>query len=176
MIPEEQKIERMIAVAHMYYEEDMNQNQIAKKLGISRPLVSVLLKEAKACGIVKTTINDININREKITRFLKERLFLKQVILVPDGANDGETNRSVASEAYFKCFSEKNAPKKGNAVHRMLSVTAFPILCWYPRPESNRQRCFRRALLYPFNYGDILNYRVAVGKWTSGSALLKQHF
>ena len=48
MIPEEQKIERMIAVARMYYEEDMNQNQIAKKLGISRPLVSVLLKEAKA--------------------------------------------------------------------------------------------------------------------------------
>ena len=72
MIPEEQKIERMIAVARMYYEEDMNQNQIAKKLGISRPLVSVLLKEAKACGIVKTTINDININREKITRFLKD--------------------------------------------------------------------------------------------------------
>lgn len=113
MIPEEQKIERMIVVAHMYYEEDMNQNQIAKKLGISRPLVSVLLKEAKACGIVKITINDININREKITRFLKERFFLKQVILVPDGANDGETDRSVASEAYFKCFSEKNAPKNG---------------------------------------------------------------
>ena len=29
------------------------------------------------------------------------------------------------------------------------------VLYWYPRAESNRQRCFRRALLYPFNYGDI---------------------
>ena len=31
------------------------------------------------------------------------------------------------------------------------------VICWYPRAESNRQLCFRRALLYPFNYGDILN-------------------
>ena len=26
---------------------------------------------------------------------------------------------------------------------------------WYPRAESNRQLCFSRALLDPFNYGDI---------------------
>lgn len=35
----------------------MTQNEIAKKLGISRPLVSILLTEARACGVVTITIN-----------------------------------------------------------------------------------------------------------------------
>ncbi|MBQ8564035.1 MAG: winged helix-turn-helix transcriptional regulator, partial [Firmicutes bacterium] len=79
MIPAEQKIERMITVAHMYYENDMTQSQIAKALGISRPLVSVLLTEAKSCGIVKITINDISVNQEKMAKQLKERFLLKHV-------------------------------------------------------------------------------------------------
>lgn len=57
MIPPEKKIERMVNVARLYYEENMTQNEIAKKLGISRPLVSILLTEARACGVVTITIN-----------------------------------------------------------------------------------------------------------------------
>ena len=111
MIPAEEKIERMIAVARMYYEHDMNQSQIAKALGISRPLVSVLLTEAKACGIVTITINDINMNTEKLAKCLKDRFLLKNVILVPDEVVAGETNLSVARTAYQYCFDKKNAEK-----------------------------------------------------------------
>lgn len=111
MRSEEQKIERMITVARMYYEKDMNQSQIAKELGISRPLVSVLLTEAKACGIVKITINDIGVNREKMAKYLKERFSLNHVILVSDGNNDGKTNQAVAAEAFFYCFAARNANK-----------------------------------------------------------------
>lgn len=57
MIPPEKKIERMVNVARLYYEQNMTQNEIAKELGISRPLVSILLTEARACGIVTITIN-----------------------------------------------------------------------------------------------------------------------
>ena len=89
MIPAEEKIERMTAVARMYYEYDMNQSQIAKALGISRPLVSVLLSEAKACGIVTITINDITMNTEKMEERLKTRFLLHDVILVPDEAVAG---------------------------------------------------------------------------------------
>ena len=46
MIPPEKKIERMVNVARLYYEQNMTQNEIAKELGISRPLVSILLTEA----------------------------------------------------------------------------------------------------------------------------------
>lgn len=111
MIPAEEKIERMTTVARMYYEHDMNQSQIAKALGISRPLVSVLLSEAKACGIVTITINDINMNTEKLADCLKKRFLLKNVILVPDEAVAGETNLSIARTAYGYCFDKKNADK-----------------------------------------------------------------
>ena len=59
MIPPEKKIERMVNVARLYYEQNMTQNEIAKMLGISRPLVSILLTEARACGVVTITINRV---------------------------------------------------------------------------------------------------------------------
>ena len=34
----------------------------------------------------------------------------------------------------------------------------FPFGFWYSRRESNPQRPLRRGLLYPFNYGSILNF------------------
>lgn len=43
-------------VARLYYEKDRTQNEIAEIYGISRPMVSKLLKEAKEEGIVKITI------------------------------------------------------------------------------------------------------------------------
>ena len=45
-------------VARLYYEKDRTQNEIAGIYGISRPMVSKLLKEAKEEGIVKITILD----------------------------------------------------------------------------------------------------------------------
>ena len=59
MIPPEKKIERMVNVARLYYEQNMTQNEIAKMMGISRPLVSILLTEARACGVVTITINRV---------------------------------------------------------------------------------------------------------------------
>ena len=59
MIPPEKKIERMVNVARLYYEQNMTQNEIAKELGISRPLVSILLTEARACGVVTITIKRV---------------------------------------------------------------------------------------------------------------------
>lgn len=63
MIPPEKKIERMVNVARLYYEQNMTQNEIAKELGISRPLVSILLTEARTCGIVTISINRVEVLR-----------------------------------------------------------------------------------------------------------------
>ena len=59
MIPPEKKIERMVNVARLYYEQNKTQNEIAKELGISRPLVSILLTEARTCGIGTISINRV---------------------------------------------------------------------------------------------------------------------
>ena len=42
MIPADKKTQRMIEVARLYYEGNLSQNEIAKKLDISRPLVSII--------------------------------------------------------------------------------------------------------------------------------------
>ena len=49
---------QLINVAKMYYEGNMTQNDIAKRLGVSRPLVSKMLTKARECGIVSITVND----------------------------------------------------------------------------------------------------------------------
>lgn len=53
-----EKIEKPVTIARLYYEENQNQNQIGKLLGISRPLVSRYLTEAKELGIVKIRIQN----------------------------------------------------------------------------------------------------------------------
>lgn len=104
MIPSNKKIERMIQIARLYYEEDMTQHLIAQKLGISRPLVSQLLTEAKSCGIVTIRINEVE-NREALLKHqLIERFGLTSAVVVPDDSSQEETDRAIASAAYQHCF------------------------------------------------------------------------
>ncbi len=48
---------KLVTVAKMYYEDNLTQSQIAKALGVSRPLISIYLSEAKELGIVDIKIN-----------------------------------------------------------------------------------------------------------------------
>ena len=112
MISQEQKIKRMIEVAQLYYEEDKSQNEIAKELGISRPLVSVILSEAKDRGIVKVTINDIRLSAEQIAERIKNIYKINEITIVPDEENDGLTNMKVAEIAFKQYFSRANDGKR----------------------------------------------------------------
>ena len=109
MIPSNKKIERMIQISRLYYEEDMTQHMIAQKLGISRPLVSQLLTEAKSCGIVSIRISEVE-NREALLRHqLLERFGLSCAVVVPDDSSHEETDRAVAAAAYQFCFQPDSA-------------------------------------------------------------------
>jgi len=48
----------MVQVARMYYENDLNQEDVAQRLNLSRQKVSRLLIEARTHGIVRITIYD----------------------------------------------------------------------------------------------------------------------
>ena len=61
MIPADKRIERLTQVARMYYEQNMNQSEVARALGVSRPLVSVLLSEARECGIVTVSYTHLTL-------------------------------------------------------------------------------------------------------------------
>ena len=53
-----QKRSLLVQVARLYYEQNYNQNEIAKIVNLSRPYISKLLLEAKETGIVQITIKD----------------------------------------------------------------------------------------------------------------------
>ncbi len=111
MIPTEKKIERMISVSRMYCEQNMTQSQIAKAFGISRPLASVLLTEAKECGIVSITINDVENPQQLLSKRLEARFGLKNALVIRDEQSADETDRTVAASAYELCFDGEHSYK-----------------------------------------------------------------
>ena len=106
MIPADKKIERMLNVAHMYYERDMTQNQIAKELGISRPLVSLLLTEARSCGLVTITINDVQSREQLAAKRLESCFGLRRALVQPDAASADATDNATACAAFRLCYEE----------------------------------------------------------------------
>jgi len=89
----------MVKVCEMYYDQDIHQKAIAKSLGISRPTVSRLLKNAKALGIV-----EINIKTLEGTQFIPlERQVKKQFglneVLIVETCQDPEAQKKLVGEA-----------------------------------------------------------------------------
>lgn len=93
------RIKRLIEVASLYYVEDETQSEIAGKYGISRPMVSRLLKEAKEAGIVKISIQPPASEEEVLLAQMKQEFKLKGGALVADGGSDTVTNDELAKAA-----------------------------------------------------------------------------
>jgi deoxyribonucleoside regulator len=82
-------VSKLVQVARLYYVYNLNQQQIADKLGISRPGVSRLLQEARDKGIVHIEIVDIEGIGAGIEKSLQEKFSLKKAVIVPmDGVTD----------------------------------------------------------------------------------------
>lgn len=78
----EAKAKKLVQVARMYYIEGLNQSDIADNMGISRPMVSRLLSEAKEFGVVNITINDPDHINTSLANRIKTKYNLKDIVLV----------------------------------------------------------------------------------------------
>lgn len=84
------RIRLITSIAKLYYIENMNQSEIANLMGVSRPLISKYLTEAKNLGIVKIEIVDLlsepeNKEDDKIDKCKK--FGLKDMTIVPYSSN-----------------------------------------------------------------------------------------
>lgn len=79
--------EVMVQIAKMYYQKNMNQQEIAKEFGWSRSTVSMILSEAKDCGIIEVRIYDPTANDDELSAQMKERFGLKECLVVPTSAS-----------------------------------------------------------------------------------------
>ena len=74
--------EFLARIAYLYYKEDLTQQQIAKQLGLSRPKVARLLKEARRIGIVRIEITQTLPPEQKEAHDLQRLFGLRRAVVV----------------------------------------------------------------------------------------------
>lgn len=79
---EEEKKELLSKVAHMYYNENETQSEIAEHFLTTRFKVSKWIQDARNKGIVEITIHTSNNRNTKLENIFKENFALKNVIIL----------------------------------------------------------------------------------------------
>lgn len=94
-----EKIARLVEVAKMYYLFNYSQQEIAKKLGVSRPTVSRLLDQAKQDGVVHIKICDPTEDVNNLATRVKEAFKLKDCIVTSVPAYEDTHIKAKVGEA-----------------------------------------------------------------------------
>lgn len=92
-----EKTQKLIEVAQMYYEQDLTQSEIADKLHVSRPLVSRMIKEARQHGLVTIHVHKQPSGGGSVLAQLRNQYDLRGGSLVPDADSENSTNRQIAA-------------------------------------------------------------------------------
>lgn len=95
----QEKYRKLAYVASQYYLEGKNQNDIAKELGVSRPLISRMLTEARNAGIVEITVHEPGAKGAELLERLAQTTSVKGGILIDDGEEDRATNLALSKGA-----------------------------------------------------------------------------
>ena len=94
-----EKLQKLAHVAHRYYLEDWKQSDIARELGVSRPLVSRMLREARELGVVKILICPPASDSAALLEQLRLSSSIRDGVLVDDGEDDDATNQLLSQGA-----------------------------------------------------------------------------
>jgi DNA-binding transcriptional regulator LsrR (DeoR family) len=108
---------QLVKVANLYYIDGWTQEQIARKVGVSRPIISKLLQKARDYKVVEVYIKDENVHTVDLEQQLERKYGLKDVIIVSTvGLTPGMIKRAVGlAGAYYlsKCLKKKNVKRLG---------------------------------------------------------------
>lgn len=93
------KRKRLAYVARRYYLEDQKQSDIARELGVSRPMVSRLLAEARALGVVEITVHDPETKTARLMDRLRSISSIQGGVLVEDSGDNDDVNLMLSQGA-----------------------------------------------------------------------------
>lgn len=93
--------QKMTLIAEMYYIHGMSQDDIAKRMGISRPWVSKLLKRAEEEGIVRIEVNSPLSGCPDVEKKLKEKYKINHVSVIKSSMNDSWSSVGHAAANYL---------------------------------------------------------------------------
>lgn len=112
MAVSQDKHKKLAHVARRYYLEDWKQSDIAQELGISRPLVSRMLQEARALGVVEITVHHPNSPSDSPLDRLRLAGHVRGGVLVEDAQEDRLTNQHL-SQAAAQLLGQLNVRRLG---------------------------------------------------------------
>lgn len=125
----------MVKCSQMYYEESLNQADIAEKLQISKSSVSRILSSARDEGIVKIIVNNPLKNQYiKLEKQLEERFNLKEVIIIDSMSNDPEEIKKGLAKAAAEYL--ERIIRDG----QIIGVTMGTTLCKIPMYVKNDKK------------------------------------
>ena len=94
-----EKQKKLAYVARKYYIEDQKQSDIARDLGVSRPLISRMLSEARELGLVEITIHEPGAREARLLERLRLSSSIRGGVLVEEGDSSDATNRLLSQGA-----------------------------------------------------------------------------
>jgi len=77
----------LVHISELYYQQNLNQNEIAKILGVSRPTVSRLLEEARDTGIVEIIVHNPIRKNPDLSAKLRNTFHLREAIVISGNYN-----------------------------------------------------------------------------------------
>ena len=98
-MPETEKLRRLAHVARRYYLEDQKQSDIAAELGVSRPLISRMLSEARELGVVEILIHEPGTRASSLLDRLRMTSSIRGGVLVEAGEDEDTTNQLLSQGA-----------------------------------------------------------------------------
>lgn len=122
-------------IARAYYIDDLTQAQIAKRLGISRPNVSRLLKRAREERIVQITLTPLVRGYTDLEQELEAKYGLDEAIVVPASDYDSplQTARelgAIAADYLVRCLRGKEVLGLSWGTTLLATVDALPAKNW----------------------------------------------
>jgi DNA-binding transcriptional regulator LsrR (DeoR family) len=98
-------VQLVVKVAQMYYLDGLKQEDIAKQIGISRSLISMILTEAKERGIVEITVRDPFLNDDALSRRLAARYPKTSFTVIPTSSRDPAARRKLVAQRAAEVLS-----------------------------------------------------------------------
>jgi lsr operon transcriptional repressor len=80
--------ELLLRVAWFYYKDELTQDEIAKRLSVSRASVGRMLDRARKVGLVSINLNADHLNAFEVSRNLRDTFSLSEALVVPDHATE----------------------------------------------------------------------------------------
>jgi deoxyribonucleoside regulator len=97
--PDAARRDLLVEVAKLYWEQDLSQQEIARKLGVARSSVSGLLKLCRDVGIVEIRVNDDSSHAAQCRRELCSRFDLADAVIVPSAPDPVQARGHVGMAA-----------------------------------------------------------------------------